>query len=362
MRRILIKGNEAIGEAAIQAGCEAYFGYPITPQNELTEYMSEKLPQYGGRFIQAESEVGAINMLLGAAASGARAMTSSSGPGISLKQEGISYMTGMELPALIVNVVRGGPGLGGIAPAQSDYFQATRGGGHGDYRVITLAPANIQEIIDLTSECFWLAELYRNPVMLYADAVLGQMMEPVNVKSDNLFSKYRTRDKLPKVWAASGQKNRSYVNKLTSLYLEPEELEKHNLKLNKKYDVIKKKEKRFEIINPGAKYFLVAYGIVSRICKLVVKNARERGLNIGLIRPISLWPFPDIAFENVMDNARSFLCVEMSMGQMIEDVKLAVDGRAQVFFYGRSGGVLPKPNDIMSVIEDKMLKGEMIET
>lgn len=357
-----MKGNEALGEAAIQGGCRNFFGYPITPQNELTEYMSKRILEEGGVFVQAESEIGAINMLFGAGACGIRAMTSSSGPGISLKQEGISYLAGAQIPAVIVNVVRAGPGLGGISPSQSDYLQATKGGGHGDYKLLVLAPGNLQEVIDLTKEAFWLADLYRNPVMIYMDAILGQMMEAVDFNNNEKDEK--TTQELSKLWSLAGRKKvkkSATINKLTSIYLDPEELERHNLLLNKKYEVIKKREKRCEIINPNARHFLVAYGTTARICKDVVKIAEKNNIDLGLVRPISLWPFPYDSISK-LKNVRNIICVEMSLGQMLEDIMLAVGEKASVYFYGRTGGVLPRTEDILNYLKDKIAKGELVET
>ncbi|NPV70888.1 MAG: 3-methyl-2-oxobutanoate dehydrogenase subunit VorB [Firmicutes bacterium] len=336
-----MKGNEAVGEAAVRAGCRYFFGYPITPQNEIPEYMSRRLPAVGGVFLQAESEVAAINMVYGAAGAGARVMTSSSGPGISLKSEGISYIAAAELPCVIVNMVRGGPGLGSIQPAQSDYFQATKGGGHGDYRLVVLAPASVQEMVDLVMDAFDVADEYRNPVMIMGDGILGQMMEPVEFK-ERPFSAPRE-----KPWATTGANGRA-ANLINSLYIDPEVLEKHNLHLAEKYRTISGKEVRYEVVDPGdSEYFLVAYGTTSRICRSVMQKARETGIRAGLIRPITLWPFPYKALEEATRRAKGFLTVEMSCGQMVEDVRLAVCGRAPVRFYGRTGGMIPQPQAIL---------------
>lgn len=347
--KVLMKGNEAIGEAAIRAGCKCFFGYPITPQTEVAAYMSRMMPKLGRVFVQAESEIAAINMVYGAAGSGVRVMTSSSSPGISLKQEGISYIAGAELPCVIVNIVRGGPGLGGIQPAQSDYFQATKGGGHGDYRLIVLAPSSIQEIVDLTFEAFDLADIYRNPVMIMGDGMLGQMMEPIQ------FREIKGREIPKKSWATCGLYGREKHNVITSLFLAPEECEKHNLKLNAKYKEIEEKEVKFELYNCDDRcdLILVAYGTMARICKNLIKIADREGIKIGLIRPITLWPFPKAAFEQVIGITDfGFLCVEMSMGQMVEDVLQVVNGRCPVEFYGRCGGMVPSPDEILVKIKE----------
>lgn len=347
MVKTLMKGNEAIGEAAIRAGCRYFFGYPITPQNELPEYMSRRLQEVGGTFIQSESEVSAINMVYGAGGAGARVMTSSSSPGISLKQEGISYLAGAEVPCVIVNIVRGGPGLGGIQPAQSDYFQSTKGGGHGDYKVVTFAPDSVQELIDLTMEAFEISDKYRNPALIFGDGALGQMMEPVELHKDPV-----DMSELPdKPWATKGKRERQQTNIINSLSLDAEVLEEHNHKLEKKYEAIKTNEQRYEIINENADFFVVACGTTSRVCNSAIKMAREKGLNVGLIRPISLWPFPDHAIQKLLPQSRGFLTVEMSLGQMIEDVRLAVNGAAPVYFYGRTGGMVPEPPKVLNEIE-----------
>ena len=293
MAKVLMKGNEAIAEAAIQAGCRYFFGYPITPQNEIPAYMAKRLPKIGGTFIQAESEVSAINMVYGAAGAGARAMTSSSSPGISLKQEGISYIAGAELPCMIVNIVRGGPGLGSIQPAQSDYFQATKGGGHGDYHMVVLAPATLQEAVELVMEGFDIADQYRNPVMLLGDGMLGQMMEPVE------FSTYEGRNLPPKIWATTGYDGSRERNIINSLYIDPKELEEHVQRIYKKYEEIKKNEVKVESYNcEDAQIIVAAYGTTSRIVKKVIQLGKEEGIDIGLIRPITLWPFPYDEFRS----------------------------------------------------------------
>lgn len=343
-KKVLMKGNEAIGEAAIQAGCQCFFGYPITPQTEVAAYLSKKMPKINRVFLQAESEIAAINMVYGAAGAGIRAMTSSSSPGISLKQEGISYIAGSELPCVIVNIVRGGPGLGGIQPAQSDYFQATKGGGHGDYNLIVYAPASVQEMVDLVEDAFDTADKYRNPVMVMGDGMLGQMMEPVEFKE-------RPKVELPSKedWAAPGLRGRKKHNVINSLFLKPEELELHNEKLQAKYAEITKNEVRYEMYNCAGDMDLVmvAYGTTSRICKNAVKMLEKEGIKVGLIRPITLWPFPKEAFEKVINKTKyGFVSVELSVGQMVEDVALAVNGRKPVHFFGRSGGMVPTPAEV----------------
>lgn len=340
----LMKGNEAIGEAAIVAGCRHYFGYPITPQTELMEYMAKRMPQIGGVFLQAESEVAAINMVYGAAGAGARVMTSSSSPGISLKVEGISYCAGAELPCVIVNIMRGGPGLGSIQPAQADYFQATKGGGHGDYRNIVLAPNSVQEMADLTTLSFELADKYRTPVILLGDGALGQMMEPVNFEE-------KPAAILEKPWAANGLKERNKPNVINSLYLKPEQLEAHNLRLQNKYRTITEQECRWEEIKvEDAELIIVAYGITSRIARSAVEMARRDGYKVGLFRPISLWPFPSVRLQELAHSAKAFLVAELSAGQMIEDVQLATRQIRPVHFYGRMGGMVPNPREIYDQI------------
>ena len=344
-KRTLISGNEAIAEGAIQAGCNFYAGYPITPQNELIAYMAKHMPQSGsgGIFIQAESELAAINMVYGASAAGARAMTSSSSPGVSLKQEGISYIAGAQLPAVIVNIMRGGPGLGNIAPAQSDYFQATRGGGHGDYHLIVLAPASVQEAYDLTQTSFYLADKYRIAVMILGDGILGQMMEPI------ILSNNKIKVNILKPWALTGCKGRK-PNIVKSFFLREGALEEFNLKLQRNYAIIKKNEVRYEdLFLDDAKIVLVAYGTMARIAKSAINQLRLTGKKIGLIRPISLWPFPEKAFQLINKKVK-YLVIEMSYGQMLEDVKLAVNGTAQVEFLGRSGGGVPSEEEIISKV------------
>lgn len=350
--KVLMKGNEAIGEAAIVAGCRHYFGYPITPQTELTEYMAKRMPKIDGVFVQAESEVAAINMVYGAAGAGARVLTSSSSPGVSLKQEGISYIAGAELPCVIVNIVRGGPGLGTIQPSQCDYFQATKGGGHGDYRNIVLAPNSVQEMVDITLLSFDLADKYRNPVMLLGDGALGQMMEPVSFNAPD------SGKQVEKPWAATGLRGRKQPNIINSLHLKPENLEKHNIHLQEKYAAISANEVRYEsLYTEDADLVVVAYGITSRIVRTAVDKARKEGLKVGLFRPISLWPFPSEELGKLAKTASQFMSVELSAGQMVEDVRLAVNGAKPVHFYGRMGGMMPNPNEIYEQIVTVMQKG-----
>ncbi|MFA5523624.1 MAG: 3-methyl-2-oxobutanoate dehydrogenase subunit VorB [Tissierellales bacterium] len=352
MSKVLMKGNEAVGAAAIKAGCNYFFGYPITPQNEIPEFMARELPKIGGVFLQAESEIAAINMVYGAAGSGARVMTSSSSPGIALKQEGISYIAGAELPCVIVNMVRGGPGLGGIQPSQSDYFQATRGGGNGDYRHLVYAPASIQEAVDLVMEAFEVADYYRNPVIVLGDGMIGQMMEPVE------FNEPKKRELPPKDWATTGTKGARKPNVINSLYIEAKPLEDHNLKLEAKYTKMKEDEVRYEEYNlEDAEVVIVAYGTTSRIAKNAIAKCADQGLKVGLIRPITLWPFPEVAFDKISDKTKAVLTVEMSTGQMIDDVKIAVNGRKPVYFYGRTGGMIPTPDAIVEEIK-KIVGGD----
>lgn len=337
-----MSGSHVIGEAAVRAGCRFYAGYPITPQNELAEYMSAamaKLPD--ATFIQAESELAAINMVIGAAMAGARAMTSSSSPGISLKQEGISYLAAQELPAVIVNTMRGGPGLGNIAPAQGDYFQATRGGGHGDYRTLVLAPGSVQESADLTRLAFEYADRYRNPVLILGDGMMGQMMEPV-VFPEPL----RLEELPPKPWILDGAKGRP-SRLIKSLLLDTAQEEEHNWKLVRKYETIAREATRHDAyVADDAKLVVIAYGTAARIAKGAVKRVRDLGLKVGLFRPISLWPFPDRALVELSRTAKQFLVFEMSTGQMVEDVRLALEGRGHVHFYGRPGGIICTPDEI----------------
>ncbi len=341
-KKILSQGNEAIARGAIAAGCRYYFGYPITPQNEVPEYLAKHLPEVGGVFIQAESEVASINMLLGAAATGARVMTSSSSPGISLKQEGISYLAGSEIPGVIINMCRSGPGLGGISPSQGDYFQSTRGGGHGDYRTIVLAPHSVQENYDLVITAFDLADKYRNPVIVMGDSILGQMKEPVELKTPKI-KEYK------KDWALTGAKERPQ-RILKSLYLADGELTVHNWNLFKKYQRMRK-EVRFEAQNvDDATLIVVAFGSMARIVKTSIAMARQNGMKIGLVRPITLYPFPTDYLGELAQNVHNFMAMEMNTGQMVEDVKLAVMKTADVGFYGRPPGSIPTPNELYEEI------------
>lgn len=346
----LLKGNEAVAEAAIAAGCRCFFGYPITPQNEIPEYMSWRMKEVGGHFVQAESEVSAINMVYGAGGAGARAMTSSSSPGVSLKQEGISYIAGAEVPCVIVNMMRAGPGLGGIQPSQSDYFQATKGGGHGDYRMLVYAPSSVQEAADLTYKAFFRADYYRNPVMILGDGMLGQMMEPAQIPVAV------DVNKLPKKsWAASGN-NGGKQRVINSIFMNPDTLEAHNAHLTKKYEEMKKLDTMFEHYRTDdAEVVLVAYGIVARICKAAVDMLRDGGIKAGLFRPITLFPFPYGELAKLSDNgAETFVSVELSCGQLIEDVKLGLfdsKNRPQVGVFARVGGNVMKPEDIAEYIK-----------
>ncbi len=339
-KMLLMKGNEALAEAALHAGCRFYAGYPITPQNEIPEYLSRRMPEVNGIFIQAESEIAAINMVYGAAAAGARAMTSSSSPGMSLKQEAISFLAGAELPAVIVNIQRGGPGLGNITASQADYFQAVKGGGHGDYRCLVYSPFSLQEMWDLTLRAFDKADQYRTPVMILGDGVVGQMMEP-------FYPTTYKRPKLPKKnWVLDGAKGRK-PRAIRSLYMEQGELEKRNILLQKKYDLWKNKEVMFDgYETKDAKLVVVAFGIAARIALSAVKELRREGRKIGLFRPVSLYPFPEKQLAALAGKGRRFLAVEMNAGQMVEDVRLAVNGRSEVLFYGRTGGVVLNPEEL----------------
>jgi len=345
MSKVLMKGNEAIAEAAIAAGCIYFFGYPITPQTEVAEYMAKRLPKVGGLCLQAESEVAAINMLMGASAAGTRAMTSSSSPGVSLKSEGISYIAGCDLPCLVVNVQRGGPGLGGIQPSQQDYYQATRGVGHGDLRLIVLAPSSVQEMASLTAEAFDLADTYRMPAMLLADGALGQMMEPVD------FSVFPKRELPPKTWATTGTKRERKKNIVNSLFIDPNELENSILARYERYAKVEADEVRYEeYMTDDADIILVAFGITARIAKSAIAEARKAGVKAGLLRPITLWPFPKKRLNELADTAKAFLSVEMSMGQMVDDVRLGVNGRRPVHFFGRTGGIIPSVEEVAGEI------------
>jgi 2-oxoglutarate ferredoxin oxidoreductase subunit alpha len=350
----LMKGNEAVAEAAIRAGTDGYFGYPITPQSEVMEYLMMVKPyeRTGMIVLQAESEVAAINMLYGGAACGKKVMTSSSSPGISLMQEGISYIAGSELPCLIVNVVRGGPGLGTIQPSQSDYFQATKGGGHGDYRLITLAPSSVQEMADFVSIGYDLAFKYRNPVMILSDGAIGQMMEKVQYKEQQ-----PRATEFPQ-WATTGKTPDRERNIITSLDLDPARHERHNIKLQAKYKEVEENEVRFEKIScDDAEYLFVAYGTSSRICQKSIQIAREEGIKVGLFRPITLWPFPKKELGAMSSQIKGILAVEMSAGQMVEDVLLSVDQKVKVGHYGRMGGIIPAPEEIVEALKNKIIGG-----
>lgn len=355
MSKILITGNEALAEAAVRAGCRRYFGYPITPQNEIPEYMSRRLPEVGGTFVQAESEIAAINMVYGASAVGERAMTSSSSPGISLMQEALSFMAASELPAVIVNMQRGGPGLGNIAPSQADYFQAVKGGGHGDYKLLVYAPSTIQEIVDLTVRAFDKADEYRNPVMILGDGVLGQMMEPVELPE------VEPRQS-EKPWALTGAKGRP-GKVIRSLFMLPGEeggLERQNYKMKAKYERMAEREVMYESVDTeDADLVVVAFGTSARIAKTAVNLARAEGIKAGLIRPITLFPFPVNVIAETAGRVERFLVVEMNMGQMVEDVRLAVNGRAPVSFYGRPGGAILAVEDVLSSIRNCVQGSEM---
>lgn len=352
--KVLMKGNEALAEAALRAGCRFFFGYPITPQTELAAYMSKRMPKVGGTFLQAESEIAAINMVYGASAAGARVMTSSSSPGISLKGEGISYMAGADLPGVIINVQRGGPGLGGIQPSQADYWQATRALGHGDFRVVVYAPSTVQEMADLAFTAFDVADQYRTPVMILADGMLGQMMEPVVMPEPR-------DEQVEKPWATTGHKHKRPHNVVNSLYLTADELERLNVERYERYAVIERDEQRAEtFLVEDADVVVVAFGASARVARSAVVEARAKGVKVGLIRPITLWPFPVDALEAAVPTAKAFLTVEMNMGQMVDDVRLAVNGRRPVEFFGRTGGVIPTPVEVLAQIEDlneRMLKG-----
>ena len=343
--KVLMKGNEAIAEAAIIAGCRHYFGYPITPQTEVAAYMAKKMPKIGGVFLQAESEIAAINMVYGVAAAGRRVMTSSSSPGISLKSEGLSYMAGSDLPALVVNVQRGGPGLGGIQPSQSDYFQATRGSGHGDYHMIVLAPASVQEMAELTVKGFELADTYRMTSMILADGTMGQMMEPVSLEFD-------VKEAPEKPWATVGTKMERKHNIVNSLSLDPEELERLNFERYEKYNYIKENEAMYEeYLMDDAEYAIAAFGIASRVAKNAINEARKQGIKVGMIRPITLWPFPVAPFKKAADKVKAIISVELSMGQMIEDVKLATECKVPVTLCNRVGGMIVSPEQVLEAIK-----------
>jgi 2-oxoglutarate ferredoxin oxidoreductase subunit alpha len=349
MTKKLMKGSEAIAEAAVQAGCKLFFGYPITPQNEIPEYMSMRLPQIGGSFVQAESEVSASNMIYGAAGTGERVMTSSSSPGVSLMSEAISYLAGAQLPVVIVNIVRAGPGLGGILPSQGDYFQATRGLGHGDFRVLVLAPWSIQEAADLVQDAFDLADYYRNPVMVLGDGLIGQMMEPVEFHD----SRAPLKELEAKKWATTGCDGSRPTNCINSLFLDPGELEEHNIFLKEKYNRIERDEIRVAIDGIEDEYdvLVVAYGTVARVCSTAIEELREEGLKTALVRPITLWPFPYKAVREAAEKAKAVLVVELSAGQMIEDVQLALAGSRPIHFFNRMGGILVSPDEVVSKVK-----------
>jgi len=353
MSKVLMKGNEAIGEAAIRAGCLNYFAYPITPQTEVAEYLSRRLPEVGGVFLQGESEVAVSYMIFGAAACGERVFTTSSSPGISLMSEGISYITAAQCPAVFVNIMRGGPGLGGILPSQADYFQATKGGGHGDYRLLVLAPASVQETVEMVMEAFPLAEKYRNPVMILGDGLIGQMMEPVEFP-DHLITKALNKDE----WATSGMNFRksNKRNLVKSLYLDPEELNAHNLKLKAKYERMQKEQIRYDTYNFDADYdiLIVSYGTMSRVCRTAIDLLKAEGLEVAMLRPQTLFPFPEKA---IYDAASKFCCkavmsIEMSMGQMLEDVERSVKGKRPVKWFGKCGGEVPTPEEVMAIVKE----------
>ena len=345
-KKVLMKGNEAIAEAAIRAGCRHYFGYPITPQTEIAAYMAKKMPKIGGVFLQAESEIASINMVYGAAAAGVRVMTSSSSPGISLKSEGLSYIAGSDVPALVVNVQRGGPGLGGIQPSQSDYFQATKGGGHGDYRMIVLAPASVQEMASLTIKGFNLADKYNMTSMILADGTIGQMMEPISFEDAEV-------ETYEKPWALTGTNMERKHNIVNSLYLKPDELEIKNFERYERYKIVEENEPMWEeYMMEDADICVVAFGIASRVAKNAIVAARAEGIKVGLIRPITLWPFPVKPLRAAADKVKSFISVELSMGQMIEDVRLATECKRPVTLCNRTGGMIPSPEQVLESIRE----------
>ena len=344
--RVLMKGNEAIAEAAIRAGCRHYFGYPITPQTEIAAYMAKKMPKIGGVFLQAESEIASINMVYGAAAAGMRVMTSSSSPGISLKGEGLSYIAGSDVPAFVVNVQRGGPGLGGIQPSQSDYFQATKGGGHGDYHMIVLAPASVQEMASLTVKGFNLADKYNMISMILADGTIGQMMEPISFENVEV-------EHYDKPWALTGTECKRKHNIVNSLYLQPDVLERKNFERYEKYKVVEENEVLYETyLMDDAEYCVVAFGIAARVAKNAVAAARAEGIKVGLIRPITLWPFPKEVLRQAADQVKSFISVELNMGQMIDDIRLATQCRRPVTLCNRVGGMIPSPDQVLQSIRE----------
>ena len=349
--KVLMKGNEALAEAAIIAGCRHYFGYPITPQTEVAAYMAKRMPKIGGTFLQAESEIAAINMVYGVSSTGHRVMTSSSSPGISLKGEGLSYLAGSDLPALVINVQRGGPGLGGIQPSQSDYFQATKGGAHGDFHMIVLAPASVQEMADLTVKGFELADKYRMTSMILADGTMGQMMEPVSLE-------YDIKPAPEKPWATTGTKMQREHNIINSLSLVPEELEKFNIERYKRYDEVEKNEVMYEeYMMDDAEICIAAFGIAARVSKNAITEARRHGIKAGMIRPITLWPFPKAPFKKAAKSVKQFISVELSMGQMIEDVRLATECRVPVTLCNRVGGMIPSPEMVLEAIKEAAKNG-----
>jgi 2-oxoglutarate/2-oxoacid ferredoxin oxidoreductase subunit alpha len=354
-KKVLMKGNEAIGEAAIRAGCLNYFAYPITPQSEVAEYLSRRMPEVGGVFLQGESEVAVGYMLFGASAAGARVFTTSSSPGISLMSEAISYIAGAQCPAVFVNIIRGGPGLGGILPSQGDYFQATKGGGHGDYRMLVMAPASVQEAVEMVMRAFPLAEKYRNPVMILGDGLIGQMMEPVSFPDD-----LRTEPSNKDAWATNGMDTRGSEtrNLVKSLYLDPEALNNHNLGLKAKYDQMKREEILYETYHTEAGYdaLIVSYGTTSRVCRTAIDMMAADGLNVGMIRPQTVFPFPEAAIREAAqaDGCRVVLSIEMSMGQMVEDVERCVQGQRPVVWYGKCGGDVPTPEEIIQVVKENL--------
>lgn len=346
-----MKGNEALAEAAIIAGCRHYFGYPITPQTEVAAYMAKRMPKIGGTFLQAESEIAAINMVYGVSSTGHRVMTSSSSPGISLKGEGLSYLAGSDLPALVINVQRGGPGLGGIQPSQADYFQATKGGAHGDFHMIVLAPASVQEMADLTVKGFELADKYRMTSMILADGTMGQMMEPVSLE-------YDIKPAPEKPWATTGTKMQREHNIINSLSLVPEELEKFNIERYKRYDEVEKNEVMYEeYMMDDAEICIAAFGIAARVSKNAITEARRQGIKAGMIRPITLWPFPKTPFKKAAQSVKQFISVELSMGQMIEDVRLATECRVPVTLCNRVGGMIPSPEMVLEAIKEAAKNG-----
>ena len=349
MAKELLKGNEAIAMAAIKAGCKYFFGYPITPQNEIIEHMSKELPKINGSFVQAESEVASINMVFGAGGTGERIMTSSSSPGIALMQEGISYLAGAEVPCVIVNISRGGPGLGGILPSQADYFQSTRGGGNGDYRTIVYAPANIQEAVDMTIEAFDVAEIYRIPVIILGDGAIGQMMEPVEFRDP-------PKRELPKKdWAITGTNNERAPRLINSLYIVDEDLEKHNWRLDEKHKKIEENEASYEMFNiEDAEYIIAAYGTSSRVAKSAIQELAHEGIKVGLFRPKTLWPFPYSAFDEIPKTVKKILTVEMSVGQMIDDIKIGSNGRFEIDFLGTPGGKIPTTEMVVEKLKTIM--------